>query len=120
MTKKLEDRFAGQKDVVIFHLQTVFEGHETNTPERGPREAKKYKVQVPVGYDAHVDSETSSAFLEQYGTGGTPWTVIIDKNGIVRVNKITPGDVDGLARTIQKLRDERVEDDGEEDDGEEE
>ena len=118
MTKKLEDRFAGQKDVVIFHVQTVFEGHKTNTPERGPREANKYNVQVPVGYDAHVDGDTSPTFLQQYGTGGTPWTVIIDRNGIVRMNEVTPGDVDSLAGTIQKLLEEKVEEDPEEGEGE--
>ncbi|MCZ6691519.1 MAG: hypothetical protein O7H41_18165 [Planctomycetota bacterium] len=104
MTKKLEDRFAKAKDVVVFHLQTVFEGHGTNTPERGPREVKKYDIKVPVGYDGHIDGDETSVFMRQFGTGGTPWTIIIDKKGIVRVNEVTPNDVDRLAKVINDLR----------------
>ena len=111
MTKQLEDRFAGAKDVVIFHVQTVFEGHETNTPERGKKKAKEHKIGVPVGHDAAIDGDTRSLILGRFGTGGTPWTIIIDKAGIVRVNEVTPGDVDSLARTIEELRKEEVEPD---------
>ena len=104
MTKKLEDRFAKAKDVVIFHLQTVFEGPDFNTPEKGPREAKTHDIQVPVGYDGHIDGDTTSVFMRHYGTGGTPWTIIIDKKGIVRVNEVTPNDVDRLTNLINDLR----------------
>ena len=38
MHKKLEDRFAKAKDVVFLHIQTVWEGTQTNTPKRGPQE----------------------------------------------------------------------------------
>ena len=120
MTKQLEDRFAGAEDVVIFHVQTVFEGHGTNTPKLGHEKAREHKIKVPVGYDASVDGDTSSAILGQFGTGGTPWTIIIDKRGVVRVNEVTPGDVDRLTRTIEDLRKEEVEpggDDGDNDDG---
>ena len=109
MTKKLEDRFAGAQDVVIFHVQTVFEGHGTNTPKRGHQKASEHKINVPVGYDASVDGDTSSLILGQFGTGGTPWTIIIDKRGVVQVNEVTPGDVDRLAGTIERLRKEEVE-----------
>ena len=120
MTKQLEDRFAGAEDVVIFHVQTVFEGHRANTPKRGHEKAREHKIKVPVGYDASVDGDTSSAILGQFGTGGTPWTIIIDKRGVVRVNEVTPGDVDRLARTIEDLRKEQIEaDDDDHDDDDE-
>ena len=104
MHKALEDRFADAEDVVFFHLQTVWEGKATNTPERGPREVAKYDIRAPVGFDAHVDGARTSLTMTQYGTGGTPWTIVIDKQGIVRVNQVTPEGVDGLARRIQSLR----------------
>lgn len=104
MHKKLEERYKGEKDVVLFHLQTVFEGEQTNTPERGPQVASSHGITVPVGFDAHVDGEKSSTYMRQYGTGGTPWTTIIDKKGIVRVNSFTPEDVDKLAALIDGLR----------------
>ena len=102
--KKLEDRYEKAKDVVLFHVQTVFEGHETNTPERGPRETKKYFIDVPVGYDAHVDGDKTSVFMRQFGTGGTPWSIIIDKKGIVRFNEVTPKTEDKLVPLIEQLR----------------
>ena len=106
MHKKLEDRFTDADDVVLFHLQTVFEGHSTNTAERGPKEARKHNIAVPVGYDAHVDGIPLSTFMLRYGTGGTPWSVVVDKSGIVRFSNFTPADTDVLADLIQRLRDE--------------
>jgi hypothetical protein len=102
--KKLEDRFAKAKDVVFLHLQTVWEGTHTNTPKRGPKEVAKYKIKAPNGFDAHVDGGRTSLFMQRYGTGGTPWTIVIDKRGEVRINEVTPGDVDALAKKIEKFQ----------------
>jgi hypothetical protein len=101
--RKLEKRFAAKKDVVFFHLQTVFEGEKANTPERGPREAAKYG-KTPVAYDAHVDGARVSVFMHRFGTGGTPWTTVIDRKGKVRYNDFTAADADRLARLIDDLR----------------
>ena len=38
---------------------------------------------MPVGYDGHVDGIPTSAFMMRYGTGGTPWTIVIDKKGMI-------------------------------------
>ena len=103
MHKKLEDHFADNKDVVFLHLQTVWEGTHTNTPERGRHETKKYKINAAVGFDAHVDGGRTSIIMQRYGTGGTPWTIIIDKRGEVRVNEVTPG-FDGLVKKIKRFR----------------
>jgi len=102
--RKLEERFADAEDVVLFHLQTVFEGHASNTVERGPKEARKHGITVPVGYDAHVDGIPLSTFMLRYGTGGTPWSVVIDKFGIVRFSDFTPEDPAILAQLIERLR----------------
>jgi hypothetical protein len=101
--KQLEDRFAKADDVVFLHLQTVWEGTHTNTPERGPSEVEKYEIKAPTGFDAHVDGGRTSIFMQRYGTGGTPWTIVIDKRGQVRVNEVTPN-ADGLAKEIEKYR----------------
>ncbi len=74
---------------MIFHVQTVFEGEETNTPKRGAEVVEKFGIESPVGYDAHVDGGYVSLIMSQYGTGGTPWTIIIDKKGIVRHNSVS-------------------------------
>jgi len=101
--KRLEEEFTKKKDVVFFHLQTVFEGEQANTPERGPREAAKFS-KAPVAYDAHVDGARVSVFMRRFGTGGTPWTTVIDKKGKVRYNGFTAADADSLAKLIADLR----------------
>lgn len=106
MHKKLEDRFAEAKDVVFLHVQTVWEGTDTNTPKRGPMEVKKYNIKAPNGFDAHVDGARTSIIMQRFGTGGTPWTIIIDKRGEVRVNEAT-GDFGALAKKIEKYRKRR-------------
>lgn len=40
------------KVVVIFHLQTVFEGVQFNTPEKGIKKAKEFNISVPIGHNA--------------------------------------------------------------------
>ena len=89
---------------MFFHLQTVGEGTHTNTPENGPKAAKKYAGNTATAYDAHVDGARLSVVMTQYGTGGTPWSIVIDKKGYVQFNQVTPKTGDGLERLIKKLR----------------
>jgi len=102
--KKIEERYAKAEDVVSFHVQTVFEGEHTNTPAHGLKEAKSHGIAVPVGFDGHVDGARLSDMLQRYGAGGTPWTIVIDKKGIVRFNDFTPDEPSKLNALIDKLR----------------
>ena len=104
MHKELEKQFARSKDVVLFHLHTVWEAENVNTPERGFREMKTHGLKVPVAYDGHVDGARTSVFMHTYGTGGTPWSIVIDKKGKVRFNEVTPKDPEPLIKLIKKLR----------------
>ncbi|NJN14403.1 MAG: hypothetical protein HC813_01810 [Planctomycetes bacterium] len=104
MHKKLEEHFKEADDVVFFHLQTVWEGTHTNTPERGPKEAEKYGITVPVGFDGHVDGGRTSTFMQRLGTGGTPWTVVMDKRRKIRLNEVTPADAAAFIQSIEKMR----------------
>jgi hypothetical protein len=81
----------------------VFEGEKENTPERGPKETAKYGIKAPVGFDARVDGARESLLMERYFTGGTSWTVVIDKKGVVRFNGRTP-DSKTLLALVQELR----------------
>jgi len=102
--KQLEKRFAKSKDVVLFHLHTVWEAENVNTPARGHREMKDHGLKVPVAYDGHVDGARTSVFMHTFGTGGTPWSVVIDKKGKVRFNEVTPPKAEQLVKLIQKLQ----------------
>lgn len=102
--KQVEDELAGADDVVLLEVQTVFEGTAENTPERGPKEVAKYGIRSPVGFDARVDGAAKSLIMERYGTDGTPWTIVIDRKGVVRFNAFTPADPKTLVALVQELR----------------
>ena len=103
MHKELEKRFAKAKDVVLFHLHTVWEAENVNTPKRGHSEIKANGIKAPFAYDGHVDGARTSVFMHTYGTGGTPWSVVIDQKGKVRFSAVTPA-ADQLVKLIQDLR----------------
>ncbi len=50
----------------------------------------RYNLSIPTGQSG--SEETRSHLMQAYRTGGTPWTIIIDKSGVVRYNDyfITP------------------------------
>ncbi len=103
----MEQKFAKAKDVVFMHLQTVWEGTQTNTPERGPPAAKRHGVTVPVGFDGHIDGARLSTTMATNGTGGTPWTVVRDAKGVVRFNNFTGRiTTEAFTKLIEKLRKE--------------
>ncbi len=85
------DRFQDADDVAFVAVQTVFEGFSTNTADRAWETAREYKLNIPVGHSG--TDNRRSVLMQRYRTGGTPWVVIIDKQGIVRYNafRITPG-----------------------------
>jgi thiol-disulfide isomerase/thioredoxin len=80
--KALEAQFKGRVDFIP--IQTVFEGFGTNTPRRAARDVQSFGLNLPVGHDG--DRQAPSPLLRAYRGGGTPWTVIIDRQGIVRFN----------------------------------
>jgi thiol-disulfide isomerase/thioredoxin len=80
--KKLEAEF--RDDVNFIAVQTVFEGFRTNTPQRAARDVKSFGLDIPVGHDG--SQSKPSQLLRRYRGGGTPWTIIIDKQGVVRSN----------------------------------
>ena len=86
----------------------MWEAENTNTPERGPRETKKYGIKVPVGYDGHVDGARVSVTMHRFGTGGTPWTIVIDKSGKVRFNEVSPSSTTKLDELIAKLQKQKT------------
>ena len=70
-------------------VQTVFEGAEANTFERLRETQLRYGLELPFGHDHPAASQgTASAALmptvmQDYGTGGTPWFIVISPAGEV-------------------------------------
>ncbi len=82
--KQLIADFKDADDVAFVAVQTVFEGFSTNTEQRAWETARRYELDIPIGHDGTAGKR--SVLMQRYRTGGTPWVVIIDKQGKVRWN----------------------------------
>ena len=80
----LSERYSDDDEIAFVAIQTVFEGFGSNTPKRAWENAKKYKLDFPVGHSGSRDEY--SRIMRTYRTGDTPWTIIIDRDGVVRYN----------------------------------
>lgn len=99
--KKVSDHYKSSDDVAFVSIQTVFEGYGTNTPAKVPEMAKRYGFSFPM---AHSGSEGNrSPLMRAYRTGGTPWTIIIDKKGVVRYNNFHISE-EAAKALIEKLK----------------
>jgi hypothetical protein len=68
----------------------VFEGHTTNTFDRGLKELTIYhKLVNPLyAHQASAVTNQSTSFMKTYKTGGTPAFVIFEKDGSVAFSGI--------------------------------
>lgn len=94
--KAIQDAFADDPEVLLLAIQTPFRNFETNNHSNAIRMVKEMGLNVPVGQDGSVDQRTVT--YEAYRAYGTPWFVVIDKQGVVRFN-----DYDFPIRTAKKL-----------------
>jgi len=82
--QKLSKHYKKDDKVAFVAIQTVFEGYSSNTIQAARKIIKQYKLDMPVGQSGGKNKR--SQFMSSYRSGGTPWTVIIDKRGVVRFN----------------------------------
>lgn len=99
----LTEEFEGNDDVAFLAIQTVFEGHEANTADQLLKNQQQYDLKIPFGHDVGDSSTNGSpSIMYHYRTQGTPWVVIIDRDGTVRYNDfhVNP---DGAKEFIREL-----------------
>ena len=101
--QKLSKHYAGDVSVAFVAIQTVFEGFSFNSVNAAKDIIKKYSLTMPVGHSGSSDKR--SGFMANYRSGGTPWTVIIDKKGIVRFNDFH-ADVNEIIKYMDVLKKE--------------
>lgn len=77
----LESDFADNKDVEFLYVHTVFEGFDHNTPEAGAAKARSFKLRGTIFEDARFDTAMASETVRLLGVGGTPWSIVIDREG---------------------------------------
>ena len=97
--QKVMSRFKNNEDVAFVAIQTVFEGYSSNTFDHAKQVARKYKLTIPVGQSGVAGKR--SHVMAQYRTGGTPWVIIVDRDGVVRYNSFHI-DVDQAEKLIRK------------------
>ncbi len=82
--KAVQEHFEDDDDVYFIAIQTVFEGFSSNTASRGRGALEDFELDIPLAQDE--GDRGPSSFMRKYRTGGTPWTIIIDPQGKVRLN----------------------------------
>lgn len=78
--KKMVTELQDKDTITFLAIQTVFEGHESNTYEKMVETQKQYELKIPFGHDAGDDGKSKSNMMTNYQTGGTPWFIFIDKH----------------------------------------
>lgn len=100
--KKVMQHFKNDPDVAFVAVQTTFEGFSSNGFKQAKEVAKNYKLDIPVGQSGSRGNY--SKLMRNYNTGGTPWTIIIDRDGVVRFNhySITTEDAIWIIERLKK------------------
>jgi thiol-disulfide isomerase/thioredoxin len=71
------------KDVGVAAVQTAFEGAYVNTRDKLPLDQQRYGLRIPFGHQGRSSLGVYPTTMENYRTGGTPWFVAIDPDGVV-------------------------------------
>jgi len=90
-------------DLTILSIHTVFEGHDYQTPERLRNFVKEKGIHHLVGIDHHNSGEHLPETMKRYNTMGTPEVAIIDKQGMIRMQRFGGFDTDRAAQLLRHL-----------------
>lgn len=91
--------YADTSDLVVLGLHTVFEHHEVMGRDALEVFISEYRLAFPVGIDRHREGESIPLTMQNYGLRGTPSTVLIDRQGRVRLSSF--GGIDDFALGAQ-------------------
>lgn len=83
--KAMSDALADNSQVVFAGIQTVFEGHYTNTVDKVREIQLRYDLHLPMGHDPGLEHGRPQTMAD-YRTGGTPWMILIDPERQVLFN----------------------------------
>ncbi len=82
--QKLVEHYEGNDKVQFIAVQTVFEGLADNTAAKLQPTADKFGLKIPFGHSVKLPNIPNVNM--DYKTGGTPWWIVINKDGIVEFN----------------------------------
>ena len=101
--KAVSEHFKDDENVEFLAVHTVFEGFSINAPEKWKAVADQHGLHHL--RFAHSGSEKKqSTIMRNFKTRGTPWTIIIGKDGKVKYNAfhITPAAAKDLIEKLKK------------------
>lgn len=85
--QQMVEALKGNEAVKFFAIQTVFEGKDQNTFEKLLETQQHYKLEIPFGQDEGDENTNNiSSVMYHYRTGGTPWFILINQEGMVVFN----------------------------------
>lgn len=83
----IQDKYLDNPQVEMLGIQTVWEGKMQNTKAKVKKVREKYGFKIPMAYDdGDVNTAYRSSIMTNYKTAGTPWFIVIDKQGKVTFN----------------------------------
>jgi len=81
------ERFHDHPQVAIAGIQTVFEGYRSNTIDDVRKLQLRYDLPITMGHDpGNEDTHAMPVTMQGYRTGGTPWLILINPEGVVEYN----------------------------------
>lgn len=84
---KMAAAFAGDPRVVNVALQTVFEGFGSNGADKVRSTQLRYRLPIVFGHDpGNGPRARADGTMARFRSGGTPWHVVIDPQGVVVFN----------------------------------
>ncbi|MCX2951697.1 redoxin domain-containing protein [Lentzea sp. NEAU-D7] len=95
-------------ELAVIGLHTVFEHHQAMTPTSLEAFLHEYRIPFPVGVDARRSAHPAPVTFSRYRMQGTPTTVLIDRDGMLRGQKLGPLDDMALASAVTRLLDDAV------------
>jgi len=90
--QKLVAAFPDNNIIVPAVIQTTFEGFSSNTVDALRKNQLRYNLSIPFGHDPGNENLPASnikhypSTMTNYRTGGTPWVVLINPDGVVVFN----------------------------------
>lgn len=84
---RVQEAFGDNDGLAIAAIQTTFEGFGVNTAEKIPGIRERYGLTIPIGHDPGDPSgDHRPKTMRDYRTGGTPWLILINPDGLVAYN----------------------------------
>lgn len=91
--KKLDTLFS-RDDLRIIGLHSVFEHHEVMGPAALQAFVHEYRLNFPIAIDQASESGPLPRTMKEWGLGGTPSTIIFDRDGLLALKEL--GHLDDL------------------------